>query len=163
MAQPGTSGILQLLTFNLDKEVYGFDIARVREVMEFRTATPVPKSPNFMKGVINLRGRVIPVIDLKIKCGLKPTEITDDTCVIIVEVKHAKETVVMGAIADQVQEVLEFSREKMESLPKIGTRLNPEYAKTMGRHQDGYFIVLDVDKIFYDVDMESMDMEGNAA
>ena len=138
----------QYLTFKLGDEVFALAIDKVREVLDFTTLTRVPKMPEFMRGVINLRGNVVPVADLRLKFGMTQTEKTTDTCVIIAEVAADGETVVLGALADSVQEVLELEQHSIEPPPKIGTRLRTEFIKGMGRQNERFIIILDFDKIF---------------
>jgi len=138
----------QYLTFTLDDEVFALDIEKVREVLDFRSITRVPKTPEFMRGVINLRGSVVPVVDLRLKFGLTRTEQMAHTCIIIVEVAVDGETTVLGALADSVEEVLDLGADHIEPAPKIGTKLNTEFIKGMGKQNDHFIIILDIDKVF---------------
>ncbi len=138
----------QHLTFKLDGEVFAVDISKVREVLEYTTVTKVPQTPDFMKGVINLRGHVVPVVDLRLKFGMSEAEKTVNTCIIIVEVSVDKEITVLGALADSVQEVYDFEADQIEPAPKIGTRLNTEFIKGMGKQDEQFIMILDIDKVF---------------
>jgi purine-binding chemotaxis protein CheW len=138
----------QYLTFKLQDEIFALDISTVREVLDFTTITKVPKTPDFMRGVINLRGSVVPVIDLKLKFGMTVTEKTVNTCVIIVEVKVDGEKVILGVLADSVQEVMDLENDKIEPAPRIGTHLKTDFIKGMGKHHDQFLMVLDIDKVF---------------
>ncbi len=138
----------QHLTFKLDGEEFAVDISKVREVLEYTTVTKVPQTPDFMKGVINLRGHVVPVVDLRLKFGMTEAEKTVNTCIIIVEVSVDGETVVLGALADSVQEVFDFEADQIEPAPKIGTRLNTEFIQGMGKRDDQFIMILDIDKVF---------------
>jgi purine-binding chemotaxis protein CheW len=138
----------QYLTFKLEDEVFALDIGKVREVLDFTSITKVPRTPEFMRGVINLRGSVVPVVDLRLKFGMTRTEKTVNTCIIIVEVTVDEETTVLGALADSVQEVLDLEPGSIEPAPKIGTRLNTEFIKGMGKRDNRFIIILDIDKIF---------------
>jgi purine-binding chemotaxis protein CheW len=140
--------ITQYLTFKLGDEVFALDIDKVREVLDFTTLTRVPKMPAFVRGVINLRGSVVPVADLRLKFGMPGTEKTANTCVIITEVTVDGETAVLGALADSVQEVLELEQDSIEPPPKIGTMLRTEFIKGMGRRNERFIIILDIDKVF---------------
>ena len=142
------SGITQYLTFKLQEEVFAFDIATVREVLDFTIVTRVPGTPDFMRGVINLRGSVVPVVDLRLKFGMPVTGTTVNTCVIIVEVAIDDETVILGVLSDSVQEVLDLEQDRIEPAPKIGTRLNTAFIRGMGKHNDRFIIILDIDKVF---------------
>jgi purine-binding chemotaxis protein CheW len=151
-----TAGIIQTtqyLTFKLDNEVFAIDISKVREVLDFTSTTRVPRMPEFMRGVINLRGRVVPVVDLRLTFGMSQTERTVNTCVIIVEMTVDEETAVIGALADSVQEVLGFGLEHIEPAPKIGTRLKTDFIKGMGRQNDQFVIILDIDKVLTSVEL----------
>jgi len=138
----------QYLTYKLGDEVFAFDISKVREVLDFTTITKVPKTPDFMQGVINLRGSVVPVVDLKLKFGMNRAEKTVNTCIIITEVTVDGETTVLGALADSVQEVMDIGSDHIEPAPTIGTQLNTEFIKGMGKQNDRFVIILDIDRVF---------------
>ncbi|MCD8552668.1 chemotaxis protein CheW [Seleniivibrio sp.] len=144
----GNDNISQVLTFKLAEEVYGVDIMSVREVLDFSSVTKVPHTPDFMVGVINLRGNVVPVVDLKKKFRLGDTERTVNTCIIIVEVVIDDESTVLGALADSVQEVVEFEHETIEDAPRIGTHLNTAFIAGMAKKDNGFVIILDVNAVF---------------
>lgn len=148
MATAGIMETTQYLTFKLGDEVFALDISKVREVLDFTSITKVPRTPEFMRGVINLRGSVVPVVDLRLKFGMTKTEKTVNTCIIIVEVTVDEETTVLGALADSVQEVLDLEPGHIEPAPKIGTRLNTEFIRGMGKRDNDFIIILDIDKIF---------------
>ena len=143
-----TTTINQYLTFKLEEETYALDISRVHSVLDFEKITKVPKIPDFMRGVINLRGSVVPIVDLKLKFGLPLTEKTIDTCVIIVEIVLDNEPTVLGILADSVQEVINLETSQIEPPPKIGTRLRTEFITGMGKKDDEFIILLDLDKVF---------------
>ena len=128
--------------------MFALDILKVREVLDFTTITKVPKTPQFMRGVINLRGSVVPVVDMRLKFGMSETEKTVNTCIIIVEIMLDGEITVLGAMADSVQEVFELEAGQIEPPPKIGTHLNTEFIKGMGKRDDQFIIILDIDRVF---------------
>jgi len=138
----------QFLTFKLGEEVFALDITKVREVLDFTTVTKVPRTPEFMRGVINLRGSVVPVVDLRLKFGMSRTENTVNTCVIITEVAVDGERMVLGALADSVQEVLDLEAGSIAPAPRIGTKLRTEFISGMGKRGDRFIILLDIDKVF---------------
>lgn len=146
----------QVLTFKLSEEVYGVDIMSVREVLDYTSVTKVPQTPDYMVGVINLRGNVVPVIDLKLKFGLGKTAKTVNTCIIIVEVEIDEESIVLGALADSVQEVVDFDGSNIESAPKIGTQLNTDFIRGMAKKEEEFVIILDVDSVFTNNDLSTM-------
>jgi purine-binding chemotaxis protein CheW len=138
----------QYLTFTLDGEQYALSVLKVREVLEYTRITKIPKTASFMKGVINLRGQGVPVIDLRSKFGLPEIENTKDTSIIVMEIETAEGTVVLGALADSVQEVVELEPSQIESAPRFGTRLAAEFISGMGKKDDAFIIILNIDKIF---------------
>ncbi len=138
----------QHLTFKLDDEVFAVDISTVREVLEFTTVTKVPRTPDFMCGVINLRGGVVPVVDLRMKFGMPAAERTVNTCIVIVEVSLDEDTTIIGSLVDSVQEVFELEPDQIEPAPRIGTRLNTEFIKGMGKRDGEFIIILDINKVF---------------
>ena len=140
----------QYLTFKLDEEVFALDVAKVREILDFTTVTKVPQTPDFMRGVINLRGSVVPVMDLRLKFGMSTTEKTVNTCVIVAEMVVDGETMVLGVLADSVQEVIDLEPEQIEPAPRIGTKLNTEFILGMGKHNETFMMILDIDKVFSD-------------
>lgn len=148
MAEAESIDLNQYLTFKLDDETFALSIGKVREVLDFTSVTRVPQTPKYMRGVINLRGSVVPVMDLNLKFGMARTEQTVNTCIIIVEIDMEDETTILGALADSVQEVLELEPEQIEPPPKIGTKLRTEFIKGMGKHNDEFIIILDIDKVF---------------
>lgn len=138
----------QYLTFQLDDEVFGLEIGKVREVLDFTTVTRVPQTPEYMRGVINLRGSVVPVMDLRLKFGMAQTESTVNTCIIITEIELEGEVTVLGALADSVQEVLDLEPDQIEPAPKMGTKLPTDFIKGMGKREEQFVILLDIDKVF---------------
>lgn len=146
----------QYLTFTLDDEVFALDIGQVREVLDFTAITRVPRTPEFMRGVINLRGNVVPVVDMRMKFGLSATEQGVNTCIIITEVEVDGEKTVLGALADSVREVLELGPGQIEPAPRIGTRLNIEFIRGMGKQDEQFMIILDIDRIFSPSELESV-------
>jgi purine-binding chemotaxis protein CheW len=138
----------QYLTFQLGEEVFALGVSNVREILEFTTVTKVPKTPEFMRGVINLRGSVVPVLDMRLKFGLTRTEKTVDTCIIVVEVSFEEENTIIGALVDSVQEVFDLEPDQIEPAPKIGTQLKTEFIKGMGKRDDHFIILLNIDKVF---------------
>jgi purine-binding chemotaxis protein CheW len=149
-------GTQQFLTFKLGEEIFAVEVAKVREILDVTTITKVPQTPDFMRGVINLRGGVVPVIDLRLKFGMPRTESTVNTCIIVVEVAIGDETTVLGTLADSVQEVFDLEADQIEPAPRIGTKLNTEFLKGMGKRDDGFIMILDIDKVFSVGDIESV-------
>jgi purine-binding chemotaxis protein CheW len=142
------------LTFRIGKEDYAVDVLKVREILELVKITQVPKTPSFMKGVINLRGSVVPVVDMHIKFGLPSEEQTVDTCIIVMEVSIRGEVVVLGAIADMVKEVIDIDGENVEPPPRIGTAVDVEFIEGIGKIGDEFVIILDINKVFSEEDIK---------
>ncbi|MBI4805029.1 MAG: chemotaxis protein CheW [Desulfovibrio sp.] len=156
----------QFLTFTLADEVFALDISSVREVLEYTTITKMPRTPEYIRGVINLRGRAVPVVDMRLKFGMSETEHTVDTCIIIVEVRLAGDEVVLGALADSVKEVMDIEPNDIEPAPKMGTSVQTDFIRGIGRHADGFIIILDINKIFNEVELAEIaasDSGGQAA
>jgi len=153
----------QYLSFHLDEEEFSLEISRVREVLDFTRITKVPQSPPFMRGVINLRGSVVPVVDLKDKFGIGKTEKTVNTRIIICEIDVDGDMTTIGALADSVHEVMEIEPEHIEPAPRIGTRLNTEFLKGMGKRDEEFIMILDIDKIFSSDELSLVSQTGAAA
>ncbi len=135
------------LTFVLEKEEYGLEILKVREIIGILEITPVPRTPEFIKGVINLRGSVIPVIDLRQKFGLPPIDYTPETCTIVVEVALEDSAVLMGIIVDTVSEVLDIGSADIEPAPAFGGQLSTDYILGMGKAKGRIKLLLDIDRV----------------
>ncbi|MFH1672235.1 MAG: chemotaxis protein CheW [Pseudomonadota bacterium] len=138
----------QYLTFKLGEEVYSVEVAKVREVLDLTPVTKVPRMPEFMLGVINLRGNVVPVVDMRLKLGMPHAESTVDTCIVIVEVDFEGDATVLGALVDAVQEVIDLEPDQIDPPPSIGTGLNTEFIRGMGKRDDQFIIILEIDKVF---------------
>ena len=149
MSVPGITETRQYLAFNLDEESFALDVARVREILEFTAVTKVPGTPDFMKGVINLRGSVVPVMDMRVKFNLPAKEKTVDTCIIVVEATLSdEEQVVLGALVDSVQEVFELEPDQIQPVSKISTGLSSRFITGMGKRDENFVIILDLDRVF---------------
>lgn len=145
----------QYLTFKLDQELFAVDISKVREVLELTTMTKVPRTPDFMRGVINLRGNVLPVIDMRLKLGLSMTEKTVDTCVVIAEVMVDGERTVLGALVDSVQEVIDLDAAHVAPPPHMGSRIDTSVIRGMGKRDDQFIMILDLDRVFTGDDLRA--------
>ncbi|GAB1484407.1 chemotaxis protein CheW [Treponema sp.] len=140
----------QFLTFTLEEEQYAIPVQRVREVLEYTKITKIPKTATYMKGVINLRGIGVPVIDFRSKFGMDEIPLSKDTSIIVMEVseKDTEDSIILGALADSVQEVIELDSDSIEKAPRFGTRLSTEFIQGMGKKDGAFIIILDIDKIF---------------
>jgi len=135
------------LTFTLDKEEYGIGILKIKEIIGMMAITPVPQTPEFLKGVINLRGKVIPVVDLRLRFGMDSIEYNERTCIIVVEIADQADTVQIGIVVDSVSEVLNIKGEDIEDTPTFGTKLNTDYILGMAKMDRGVKILLDIDQV----------------
>ncbi len=148
MAVEDENGGNQYLTFSLDGEMFALRVSQVREILEFTHMTRIPQTPVYMRGVINLRDKVVPVIDMRAKFDLEAVPESVDTCIIIVQVHIDAEALLVGALVDSVQEVLEISQEHIEPPPRMGMQLNTEFLHGMARVDNGFALLLDIDKVF---------------
>jgi len=136
------------LTFKLDDEIFSIDVTQVREVLYMSPITKVPRAPDYMRGVINVRGNVVPVVDMRIKFGMSEAQTTVNTRIVVMDLMLDGEEVVLGAIADSVHEVLELSPEQIEPPPKIGNRWRTEFIRGIGKKDDQFIMILDADRVF---------------
>lgn len=139
---------VQCLTFRLAEECYGIDVLKVREILDVVPVTKVPRSPEFMLGVINLRGHVVPVVDLRRRFGIARADQSKDTCIIVLEVELEGEGITLGILGDMVEEVVDLRADQIEPAPRIGSSLRTEFIRGIGKQGDDFIILLDIDKIF---------------
>jgi purine-binding chemotaxis protein CheW len=135
------------LTFKLAQEEYGLEILKVQEIIQMQAVTKVPRTPDYIRGVINLRGKVIPVVDLRKKFVLEMFTDTEKTCIIVVQISNIDTVVVMGIIIDEVKEVLDIKADDIENTPSFGSNINTEFILGMGKVNGNVKILLDIDKV----------------
>lgn len=135
------------LTFALDNEEYGIGVMKVKEIIGMMPVTPVPRTPEYVLGVINLRGKVFPVVDLRLRFGLESTESTDRTCVIVVEISGPSGPVMVGVVVDAVSDVLNIKEEDIQGELTFGANLDTEYIFGMAKMENGVKILIDIDKV----------------
>ncbi len=145
------------LTFTLNEEEYGIGILKVKEIIGMMSITSVPRTPEFVKGVINLRGKVIPVMDLRLKFSMGEIPYTDRTCIIVVEIDSQDSTVLIGIVVDAVSEVLNIAEDEIEEAPTFGSRLDTDYILGMAKMEGGVKILLDIDKVLSAKEIEALD------
>ena len=138
----------QYVTFCLGEELFGVEVTRAREILDLVPVTKVPQTPDYLLGVINLRGQVVPVVDLRIKLGLPKAETTRDSCVIVMEVQVDGEVLIVGGLADAVREVLELRDDQIEPAPRLGVKLKTEFIAGMGKIDEQFLILLEIDRVF---------------
>jgi len=137
----------QYLTFLLADEEYAISILRVKEIIGYDTVTSVPKTPGWIRGVINLRGNVVPVVDLAVRFGLTARPVTKTTCIIIVEWQMERQNTMMGVMADAVSQVMNIAEEEIQPAPSFGTRVNVDYLRGMAQMGKKFALLLDIDKV----------------
>ncbi|NJB68784.1 purine-binding chemotaxis protein CheW [Desulfobaculum xiamenense] len=142
----GVSG--QYLSFVLAGELYALDISKVREVLEVQEVTRIPRTPEFLRGVINLRGSAVPVVDMRRKFGMSATEYTVNTCIIIVEVNLEGEELILGALADSVREVIELTPDEIKPPPRMGTTIDTNFISGMSKQDEQFIMLLEIDTVF---------------
>jgi purine-binding chemotaxis protein CheW len=138
----------QYITFKLGAELFAINVGQVREVLDLSLITRVPTAPAYMRGVVNVRGNAIPVLDLRLKFGLSATPDTVQTRIVVLELVLEGESVVLGGLADSVHEVIELEPDQIEEPPKIGLRWKTELIQGMGKRGDQFIIILDIAKVF---------------
>lgn len=144
------------LTFMVAQEEYGLEILKVQEIIQRQAVTKIPRTPEYVRGVINLRGKVIPVIDLRRKFGFETAQDTDKTCIIVVQISQGKGIVVIGIIIDEVKEVLDIHAENIEETPSFGANINTEFIMGMGKIGANVKILLDIDKVISAQEVDSI-------
>lgn len=149
----------QYLTFTLAGEQYAVEVYKVKEVLEYTTVTRVPRTQEFMRGVINLRGSVVPVIDLRLKFGLGATEKGVDTSIIVLELEIAGDTVVLGTLADAVREVINLDESQIEPAPQIGAKISTNFIRGIGKQDEHFIIILNIDRIFTEEELSGVTAE----
>jgi purine-binding chemotaxis protein CheW len=147
MSQPVATPITQYLSFFIAGEEYAIGILQVREIIEYETVTRVPSAPPWIRGVTNLRGSVLPVVDLAMKFGLAPSTINRRSCIVVVEVMLQAEKLVMGVLADAVGQVLDLAPGDVEPPPAFGTAVRADYLAGMGRAGKKFILLLDIDRV----------------
>jgi purine-binding chemotaxis protein CheW len=149
------------LTFELGGEEYGLEILKVKEIIGIMKITSVPRTPTYVKGVINLRGKVIPVIDLRLKFEMEPIEYNERTCIIVVDIADSSQNgLMMGIVVDSVSEVLNIAADEIEDTPTFGTKLDTEYILGMAKIKGNVKILLDIGKVLSVQELESLFKEG---
>ncbi len=146
------------LTFALANEEYGLEILKVREIIGYMDITAVPQTPHHVKGVINLRGQVIPVIGLRAKFGMEAAGITEQSCIIVVEITQGNQTFSTGMVVDHVQEVLDIAGRDIEEAPQFGSSVDTNFILGMGKIGDSVKILLDINKVLVGDDLEGLGM-----
>ena len=162
-AKPHSPASGQHLTFFVAGEEYAVNILKVKEIIEYDTVTTVPNTAPWIRGVTNLRGSVVPVIDLSVKFGLSTSKVSKFTCIVITEVSYDGDKLTMGIMADSVSQVVDFSEDEVEAPPPFGTRVKIEYLLGMGRMGKKFCLILDIDKVLSTDELLAMTDSTNAS
>ncbi|HEY6528318.1 MAG TPA: chemotaxis protein CheW [Cellvibrionaceae bacterium] len=136
----------QFLTFRIGNEQYALELSQTREIIEYGGITSVPLMPNFLRGVINLRGEVVPVIDLAVRLGRNPIDVQKRTCIIVVELASSDQNHVLGLLADAVSEVIELSEDNIEDAPSFGSNIRAEFIQGIAKFDSQFVVILDANK-----------------
>jgi purine-binding chemotaxis protein CheW len=153
----------QYLTFHLANEEYAVGILRVKEIIPYGALTKVPQTPPAIRGVINLRGSVVPVVDLALKFGLAASSVTTRTCIVIAEVNLDGEQTIMGIMADSVSQVIEFSTDDILPAPPFGTRVSMSFLSGMGKAGNKFVLILDIDKVLSAAELDGLAPQSSIA
>ena len=148
------------LTFSLGEEEYGIGILKIREIIGMMKITPVPQTPAYVKGVINLRGKVIPVLDLRLRFDMPEIDYTDRTCIVVVEISGHAGTVQIGLVVDSVSEVLNIRAEDIADTPSFGARVDTDYISGMAKMEGGVKILLDIDRVLSSDEISALEKVG---
>ena len=148
MLQEETLGTSEYFSFTLGEEEFALEIIKVREVLDYTAIFKIPRVPEFIRGIINLRGDVVPVVDLRLKLGMVQREKSLNTCIVIVEVGMGDEILVMGVLVDSVLEVFTLDAGQIKPPPKLGTKLDTSFIQGMGKRGEKFLILLDITKVF---------------
>lgn len=144
------------LTFKIADELYAVNVSKVLSILELTKITKIPRTPEYIRGVINLRGTVLPVVDLRIKFGLEAAEFTTNTCILVLELLLDQETVKLGGLVDSVQEVLEIEDKDILPAPNFGQKLNAEFIEGMYKVDNTFVMILDIEKIFTEGELSTL-------
>jgi purine-binding chemotaxis protein CheW len=155
MKEEKSEATKSFLSFKLAEEHFAIEVVKIMEILEVPKITKVPQAPDFLKGVVNLRGGVLPVIDARIKFGMVPIEMTVETCILVLSIELNEETITVGALVDSVSEVFEMEERHIQPSPSIGARYSTDFIKGMIKEKDQFMMLLDIDKVFTSNDIET--------
>jgi purine-binding chemotaxis protein CheW len=147
----------QYLTFHSSGELFGVKILRVKEIKEYTEVTSIPLMPEFIKGVINLRGNVVPIIDLPLRLGKEKTKLTKRSCIIIIEVRYEEDSMDIGILVDSVSEVIEIPESMIESAPSFGSKIRIDFIQGIGKIENRFVILLEINKVLSVDELSSLE------
>ncbi len=140
--------IKSYLTFKLDEEVFACHVNKLLHILEIPRITEIPGSPNYMKGIIDLRGKVLPVIDTKVKMGMSPVEFTKDTCIVVMDISLDNDSLLVGVLVDSVSEVLEFNEDNILPAPNLGSKYHSDFITGIVKRDEKFILIIDIDTVF---------------
>jgi len=161
--ETSTQTMQSYLTFRLAEELFATNVSKVLEILEIPKITKVPRSPAYMRGVINLRGSVLPVVDARAKFGLSETEDTINSCIMVLQINMQDQTITIGAVVDAVQEVMEITPASIQPAPSIGSKYRGEFIEGMVKSDEGFIMMLDLDKVLSTEDANILQQISDAA
>lgn len=144
------------LSFKLGEEFFAINVIKIMEILEVPKITKVPQTPDFLKGVVNLRGAVLPVIDSRIKFKMAPIEFTINTCILVLNIEVDNESIMVGALVDSVMEVFEIEASQIQPSPTIGAQYRSDFIQGMIKEKDQFMMLLDIDKVFSSHDLDQI-------
>lgn len=158
MISNSINALEQYLTFTLGNELFAVDIGWVKEILNDKKITSIPRMPDFIQGVINVRGNAIPVVDLRLKFGMEKTTLTINTCIMITDLEINGEKTTVGMLSDSVQEVLEIKQEHINPPPKLGTAIDTKFISGMAQLDERFIIILDINRIFTSEELSAVQL-----
>lgn len=146
------------LSFSLDKEVFAIEVKNVLSILEPKTLTKVPQSQNYLRGMINLRGEALPIIDLRVKIGMSKTEIAKETCILVIQNEQDGKKIKLGVLVDAVHDVLELNESNINEPPRIGVKQTASYINGTWRQNDRFILLIDLKQILFTEDLENINI-----
>jgi purine-binding chemotaxis protein CheW len=148
----------QYLTFGIDGEIYAIPVGKVQEVLEYIKPVKLPKTADYLKGLINVRGTGIPVVDLRIRFGMEAVEVSRDSAIVVMEINQGSSgVIIIGALTDEVHEVIDLDESQLEPAPKFGSKIDADFIECIGKKDDRFIMILDVDRIFNQDESEGLE------
>jgi purine-binding chemotaxis protein CheW len=153
----------QYLTFGIDGEIYAIPVGKVQEVLEYIKPVRLPKTADYLKGLINVRGTGIPVVDLRLRFGMEAVEVSRDSAIVVMEINQGSSgLIIIGALTDEVHEVIDLDENQLEPAPKFGSKIDADFIKCIGKKDERFIMILDVDKIFNQHEAQDLDVLATA-
>ena len=153
----------QYLTFGIDGEIYAIPVGKVQEVLEYIKPVRLPKTADYLKGLINVRGTGIPVVDLRIRFGMETVEVSRDSAIVVMEINQGSSgVIIIGALTDEVHEVIDLDESQLEPAPRFGSKIDADFIKCIGKKDERFIMILDVDRIFNQDEAQGLEVLATA-